>query len=153
MNSKNRLIPLCILPICLMIAGCAPGQLFGPTITKSPTATPMPTATSTETTTPAFTLTPTASTGGIKGTVIGSDNKPGTTVSLNLLDENSNFIAKTTTNDQGQYSFSGVKPGTYFIQYTEVLGVNGGIATIKIGNSESFVVKAGEITQVDIKIR
>lgn len=47
--------------VCLLLASCAPGQIFGPTLTptSTSTATPTPTATSTSTPTPTATATST----------------------------------------------------------------------------------------------
>ena len=71
MNANTRIIVMCILALSLLISGCGPGQLLGPTLTPTstqtltltPTATsshtPTPTATSTPTNTPTDTLTPT----------------------------------------------------------------------------------------------
>jgi hypothetical protein len=48
-----------VLGLNLIISGCGPGQLFGPTITPIPTSTPTPTITLTPTKTPTPTETPT----------------------------------------------------------------------------------------------
>jgi hypothetical protein len=47
MNTKQRVTVVLVLAISLIVSSCAPGQLFGPTITPTPTltATPRPTAT------------------------------------------------------------------------------------------------------------
>lgn len=62
MISQQRLKSIFVLLFCLLIAGCGPGQLFGPTLTPTPTMTLTPSATSTSTPTltpsPTFTLTP-----------------------------------------------------------------------------------------------
>lgn len=52
----------CLLSIVLaslLISGCGPGQLFGPTVTPSPTSTSTPTITPTFTSTPTLTPSPT----------------------------------------------------------------------------------------------
>jgi hypothetical protein len=60
MNTKQQTLAiLMFLTISLVMSGCGPGQLLGPTITPSPTNTPPPTPTSTPTPTFTLTLTPT----------------------------------------------------------------------------------------------
>jgi hypothetical protein len=62
MKTKLILSVFLSLILCLGTSGCAPGQLFGPTITPTPTITltPTPTLTPTATPTPTSTLLPTA---------------------------------------------------------------------------------------------
>lgn len=55
MNTKQRTISILILVMSLVISGCGPGQVFGPTLTP----TPSPTETSSPTLTPTLTLTQT----------------------------------------------------------------------------------------------
>ncbi len=45
MNNPQRTVIICILAGSLLISGCGPGQLFGPTPTPTPTATPPATPT------------------------------------------------------------------------------------------------------------
>jgi hypothetical protein len=63
MNTRRSIIiilsTVSMVVINLTISGCAPGQLFGPTITPSPTQTFTPTHTATLTNTPTPTNTPT----------------------------------------------------------------------------------------------
>jgi hypothetical protein len=63
MNKKQRIALLLVLITSLVISGCGPGQLFGPTITPTPTQTLSPTSTQTPTQTmtptPTQTMTPT----------------------------------------------------------------------------------------------
>ena len=65
MNRSNKLVVVCFVVLSLVISGCAPGKIFGPTITPLPTNTPVPTSTftpastSTPTMTPSPTFTPT----------------------------------------------------------------------------------------------
>ncbi len=47
MNTKQRTAMIFVLLLSLAISSCAPGQLFGPTITPTPTNTPTSTATNT----------------------------------------------------------------------------------------------------------
>ena len=58
MNTKQQTLAICFLAISVLVSGCGPGQLFGPTVTPTPTATHTPTATLTPSATP--TITPTA---------------------------------------------------------------------------------------------
>jgi len=55
MKAKQRTVAICYLAMSLLISGCGPGQLFGPTLTPTPTFTPTQTPTSTSTPTPTFT--------------------------------------------------------------------------------------------------
>jgi hypothetical protein len=48
MNTKQRITVVLVLAISLIVSSCAPGQLFGPTITPTPTMTPTSTMTPTE---------------------------------------------------------------------------------------------------------
>ena len=57
MNSKQQIAIIFILTISLVISGCTPGQLFGPTITPTFTKTLTPTATFTPTATLTLTAT------------------------------------------------------------------------------------------------
>jgi hypothetical protein len=60
MNTKQRTLAIFVfLIISLVMSGCGPGQLFGPTFTPTPTITPSPTFTPTPTITPSPTFTPT----------------------------------------------------------------------------------------------
>jgi hypothetical protein len=64
MNTKQRASMILVLLLSLVISGCAPGQIFGPTVTPTPTNTPTPTSTNTPipptaTDTPTPTNTPT----------------------------------------------------------------------------------------------
>jgi hypothetical protein len=59
-SKVKELITVCSLTLSLMISGCGPGQLFGPTLTPTSTPTFTPTLTPTATVTPTPTLTPTA---------------------------------------------------------------------------------------------
>ena len=52
MNAKRQIVIILILTMSLVISGCGPGQLFGPTITPTLTKTLTPTASSTPTKTP-----------------------------------------------------------------------------------------------------
>ena len=72
MKTKRKAVVICILAFSLLISGCGPGGLFGPTLTPTPTNTLTPTNTPTPTTsvftdtpsdtpTPTFTPTPTYS--------------------------------------------------------------------------------------------
>lgn len=58
MNTKYGNLVILVLVMSLIISGCGPGQVFGPTITPSPTNTPTPTSTSTPTPTFTPTMTP-----------------------------------------------------------------------------------------------
>jgi hypothetical protein len=59
MDAKRQIAAVVVLITSLVMSGCGPGQLLGPTVTPTPTLTftPTPTSTSTPTSTP--TLTPT----------------------------------------------------------------------------------------------
>lgn len=59
MDEKQRFVIILVLVMTLIISGCGPGQLLGPTMTPSPTSTPLPTSTPAATATPAATSTPT----------------------------------------------------------------------------------------------
>jgi hypothetical protein len=61
-NAKQRTIIVCLLAVSLLLSGCGPGQLLGPTLTPTPTPTltPTPTSTPTQTATPTPTPTPTS---------------------------------------------------------------------------------------------
>ena len=52
MNTKRQIGVIFVLITSLIISGCGPGQLFGPTITPTLTKTLTPTASSTPTKTP-----------------------------------------------------------------------------------------------------
>jgi len=58
MENRYKAIVISVLVFSLLLSGCGPGQLFGPTTTASPTITNTPTPTSTPT--PTATFTPTA---------------------------------------------------------------------------------------------
>lgn len=58
MNTKIKAI--LVLVTSLVLSGCGPGRLFGPTLTPTPTLTSTPTLTLTPTLTSTSTLTPTA---------------------------------------------------------------------------------------------
>ena len=60
MNTKQRTVMIFVLLLSLATSSCAPGQLFGPTVTPTPTSTstPTPLPTSTLTLTPMPTNTP-----------------------------------------------------------------------------------------------
>jgi hypothetical protein len=55
----RRIAIFCLVFLGLALAGCGPGQLFGPTLTPTPTDTPTPTSTPTATATSTPTATPT----------------------------------------------------------------------------------------------
>lgn len=63
MKAKWKIQILSFLMVSMLVAGCGPGQLFGPTLTPTPTPTatptwtPTPTSTFTPTSTPTFTST------------------------------------------------------------------------------------------------
>lgn len=59
MNTKRQIGVIFVLITSLIISGCGPGQLFGPTITSTPTKTMTPTTTHTPTATSTRTSTPT----------------------------------------------------------------------------------------------
>ena len=63
MNRKRTTLVISCLALSLIISGCGPGQLLGPTLTPTPTSTATPTLTPTPTLTltptPTLTLTPT----------------------------------------------------------------------------------------------
>ena len=44
------------------------------------------------------------------------------TVAVQLLDANSNVVATTTSDSQGNYSFTNLTPGTYFVQFVSPSG-------------------------------
>ena len=58
MKTKSKSIIICILILGLLVSGCGPGQVFGPTITPSPTITAKSTPTFTPTSSSTITLTP-----------------------------------------------------------------------------------------------
>ena len=60
MNQKQQAIDICFLVVSLVISGCGPGQLLGPTLTPTSTSTLTPTVTptNTPTATPVPTYTP-----------------------------------------------------------------------------------------------
>ena len=57
MNTKHKTIAILVLVMSLVMSGCGPGQLLGPTFTSTPTFTLTPTTTITPTFTPQPTLT------------------------------------------------------------------------------------------------
>jgi hypothetical protein len=57
MNMDHKTIPLIILG-SILLSGCGPVELFGPTLTSTPTNTQVPTGTFTPTLTPTKTFTP-----------------------------------------------------------------------------------------------
>ena len=60
MNTKQRIAMIFVLLFSLALSSCAPGQLFGPTVTPTPLPTLTPTLTATATNTPIPTSTQTA---------------------------------------------------------------------------------------------
>ena len=40
MNTKQRMTVVLVLALSWIVSGCAPGQIFGPTVTPTPTSTP-----------------------------------------------------------------------------------------------------------------
>lgn len=57
MNTKPYCLSVVFLLLGYLLAGCGPGQLFGPTLTPTPTVTLTPTLTPTLTATPTITAT------------------------------------------------------------------------------------------------
>ncbi len=75
MNTKQRTAMIFVLLLSLATSSCAPGQLFGPTVTPTPLPTLTPTATLAPTAVP--TLTPTPALGKIYGKIfVDGTNTP-----------------------------------------------------------------------------
>ena len=101
MNTKQQSIVICFLAISMLVSGCGPGQLLGPTVTPTATAT----------------LTPTPTTARFEGTIYFSGEPfAGATVSLGdpskVSDDPEHTITEVTTNAEGSYSLV-VDPGAY----------------------------------------
>jgi hypothetical protein len=58
MNIKQHVIAILVLVTSLIISGCGPGQLFGPTVTPIPTSTPVPPTATFTPIPPTLTVTP-----------------------------------------------------------------------------------------------
>lgn len=109
-----RMIAICLLAMSILVSGCGPGQLFGPTPT--PTSTPIPL--------------------GIAGQLVGLDGPiGGAKVSLHFytdqacvdlfkkeqpseeekkqLDECAYELTSTTADQNGEYKFSDISDGWY----------------------------------------
>ncbi|MBD2250456.1 SdrD B-like domain-containing protein [Nostoc parmelioides] len=56
---------------------------------------------------------------------------------VNLLDAAENFIATTTTNSSGLYSFTNLQPGDYKVQFVQPSGFNG-ISPKNIGSNDAI---------------
>lgn len=59
MNTKPYRLAIVLFLVGYLLAGCGPGQMFGPTLTPTPTVTLTPTLTPTLTATVTITVTPT----------------------------------------------------------------------------------------------
>lgn len=182
MNPKQRTIVVCLLAVSLLISGCGPGQLLGPTLTP----TLVPTATSTPT--------PKPTTGGIEGKFFRSDiDKPIANASISL------FLPDTTAGDsemieaitdaQGAFSFTEMKPDTYNLAFLLVLkgqstfpcenfsfdvslvggnpnvlspggeitwmsatGTKNGDAALLVHSNQDFSIMAGDVLQLELKL-
>jgi hypothetical protein len=90
-----------------------------PTITLTPTPTvPMATMTFTPTMTSTPTITPTATTGRIEGRVFLADvDKTIIPLPANIILRSNTARVETETDAQGYYSFSGLEPGQYTLEY------------------------------------
>ena len=122
------------LIICILITGCGPGEMFGPTVTPQPTNTPLPTST------------PVSTTGTITGIVTNS-NGPLKGVTVKLF-QNRNLITEKSTDAEGLFLFENVAPGKYVLNYDYF--PQGGF-TIHFQGTE-FQLKAGETSQQDYVI-
>ena len=109
MNTKQRTVMIFVLLLSLATSSCAPGQMFGPTITPTSTNTPLPpTATDTpvpptSTSTPPPTDTPTSIPdwngipiipGAINGQESGKDQS--TLQGITLITQDYQFTTATT---------------------------------------------------------
>ncbi|MBK1986128.1 carboxypeptidase regulatory-like domain-containing protein [Sphaerospermopsis aphanizomenoides BCCUSP55] len=57
--------------------------------------------------------------------------------SVNLLDANGNFITSTTTNGNGQYSFTNLQPGDYKVQFVQPTGFDG-VSPANVGTNDAI---------------
>jgi hypothetical protein len=105
----HRAIAIYLLGLSLLISGCGPGQLFGPTVT--PTSTPTPTPTPTQTPTPTPTATPTPVAFEMNEFVQGVEEWAITVFSAT----NAGTSIERTVGLQ-TYSSEVTKPDTHFIQ-------------------------------------
>ena len=76
MNTNQRVVVICLFVVVLLLSGCGPGQILGPTLAPTPTDTlttrPTPTDTPTLTSTPTLTLTPTLTPAGSVASIVAS---------------------------------------------------------------------------------
>jgi len=88
------------------------------TLTPTPTVTPTATMTFTPTMTSTPTITPTATTGRIEGRVFLADvDKTIIPLPANIILKSNTARVETETDAQGYYSFSGLEPGQYTLEY------------------------------------
>ncbi len=107
MNTIHRTIVILAAIMSLIITGCGPGELFGPTIT--PTATMTPTITPTS----APTVTPTPAPATIHGRIYVTTWERPWITDVELYNDEGNLVATTTTDSEGYYSFQVSRLGTY----------------------------------------
>jgi hypothetical protein len=122
MQSNQRIVAVCLLMVGLLIAsvfvsGCGSGQVFGPTLTPaftpSPTFTPAPTFTSTPASTPTPTITPTPESSTIMGKVYWRDKNLPIKAQININSSDPKTSLQATTDADGKYKFTDLKPGVY----------------------------------------
>jgi hypothetical protein len=124
MNARQRIIVVLVLLLSLVVSGCGPGQVFGPTLTPTPTFTPTktntptPTKTPTPTNTPTFTPSPTPiPPSEITGKIfVDGINQPYETNVLLVDSDKKAVVTNANTDPNGMFSFSDVKPGNYVLQ-------------------------------------
>ena len=114
MRRNRRAIPIYFFTLCLLVSGCGPGQIFGPTITPTPTITltptttrtQTPTLTSTLTSTPAFTDTPTPTPRMSPNTALFDSYF----FMINLLDHSGQVVTQFNTESQFCVQVANKKP-------------------------------------------
>lgn len=113
MKTKRLGLATFVVALSFVLSACGPGQMFGPTLTPTLTNTPTPTNTPIPTNTPTATPIPL---GQITGIIfIEGINHPYQT-NVNLVDANLKAkIANVSTDSDGRFSFSEVKPGEYVL--------------------------------------
>jgi len=128
--NRNSLIVFGLI-ICVILSGCGPGEMLGPTVTPLPTNTPLPTST------------PVPTTGTIIGTVTNSKGPvEGSPVKLF---KNRELVTETKTDANGEFILEEIPAGKYAIQYDFI--PEGGFAIHYQGTE--FELKGGEISQQD----
>ena len=130
------------LIILILLSGCGPGELFGPSVTPTstvpptlpPTITPIPV-----TNTPSITI--------VTGTIVDPDGLPKVDIPVQLFkNRNRDLVTETKTDAKGEYIFMDIPPGMYTVRYDIVLSST----YVLHYYTTEFIVESGTTTRQDI---